>query len=348
MKTFFVKFDANWRELQRWTFPPEMIRELGKNSVSSGLWRGDDLLATGHDDQTLYRLRLPAAGTVLELVEKHEVPFRGQGIAADPLSGGLVGIDRKEKRILVAVADAEPLRLRVLTYNIRHAVGMDERLDLDRIAKVIRGVGPDLVAVQEFDQKTRRAGNVDQPAELARRTGLEFAFGPNLDFDGGKYGHGVLSRFPILRHENRKLQSFDKGEQRSVLATEIELPGGRRPLPFWATHFDHRPPNAERLAAVRTIAERARPLGDRPVLLAGDFNVGPGNEAFQALLLDWRPTAVGLPTSPANQPKNAIDHILFRPAGRWKVLESRVLDEPVASDHRPLLTILELLPETGK
>ena len=52
-----------------------------------------------------------------------------------------------------------------------------------------------------------------------------------------------------------------------------------------------------------------------------------------------------IPTVPAISPKSKIDSILFRPAKRWRVLETSVIVEEVASDHRPVLSILELLKE---
>src|SRR5690242_10620478 len=79
---------------------------------------------------------------------------------------------------------AEPLVLRVLTYNIHHGEGVDRQFDLSRIADVIRSASPDLVALQEVDRNTHRTGNVDQPAELARLMGMHVAFEPNIKFEG--------------------------------------------------------------------------------------------------------------------------------------------------------------------
>jgi endonuclease/exonuclease/phosphatase family metal-dependent hydrolase len=45
-----------------------------------------------------------------------------------------------------------------------------------------------------------------------------------------------------------------------------------------------------------------------------------------------------------DQPTKQIDFILFRPAERWKAIEVPVLDEAVASDHRAIFAVLELLP----
>jgi hypothetical protein len=101
-QTFLVKFDDQWRELARWTYPPEVIRELGTMSVSGGIFHGRSLLATDHDHPALYELRLPPQGSVLEFVAKHRAPFTGQGIAADPMAGGLVGISRVKRQVVFA------------------------------------------------------------------------------------------------------------------------------------------------------------------------------------------------------------------------------------------------------
>jgi len=107
-QTFLVKFDDDWREAARWIYPPELIRQLGKNSLSGGLWREGSLLVTGHDDPLIFRLELPEEGNVLRLVEKQSVPFTGQGFAADPATGGLVGINRAKRQVVFAERAKSP------------------------------------------------------------------------------------------------------------------------------------------------------------------------------------------------------------------------------------------------
>ena len=80
------------------------------------------------------------------------------------------------------------MRLRVLCYNIHHAAGVDGKLDVPRIARVIQSVKPDLVALQEVDRNTTRTGKVDQAAELAQLTRMNHVFGANIAFQGGQYG----------------------------------------------------------------------------------------------------------------------------------------------------------------
>jgi endonuclease/exonuclease/phosphatase family metal-dependent hydrolase len=232
----------------------------------------------------------------------------------------------------------------VLTYNIHHGEGIDAKLDLARIAGVIKSAEPDLVALQEVDLKTERTKMVDQPAELARLTGMQVVFGGNLRFQGGDYGNAVLTRLPIKAHTNHALPSLDEGEPRGVLIAEVELPGGTTVL-LLATHLDHRRDEAERLASAKAINELSLKTPDRPAILAGDLNATPDSAVLMRVLEQWtNPAVKPLPTIPVGQPERQIDYVLFRPAARWKAIETTVLNEAVASDHRPLLSIVEFQP----
>ncbi len=347
-ETFLAKFDLHWREQARWTYPAEVLERLGEYSLSGGVWRGDELLVTGHDDPILFRLALPDVGHELIYAGNYGVPFAGQGIAFDPKTGGMVGIIRGRlspvntgQNQIVFASPPRVTELRVLTYNIHHGQGTDGKLDLERIAKVIRSVQPDLVALQEVDQRANRSKSVDQVGELARLTSMNGVFGGNIDLPGGKYGNAFLSRFPIQKHQNHPLPRFDDSEQRGVLEVVVVLPGHDQPLIFLATHLDHRRPARERIASAeainKLIAERS------PALLAGDINDDPGSQTLKVLEQKWTRTNEGdRPTVPVAEPTRQIDHVFYRSKGDWRVVETIVLEEAVASDHRALLSVLKL------
>lgn len=101
-KTVLVKYDAGWREQSRWTFPKDLVADWDSFSLSGGIWFGDDLLATGHHKKVIYRLRLPKKGDVVEVVDVSPAPFAGQGIAIDPKTAGIVGIDRDRLQVVFA------------------------------------------------------------------------------------------------------------------------------------------------------------------------------------------------------------------------------------------------------
>jgi endonuclease/exonuclease/phosphatase family metal-dependent hydrolase len=233
-----------------------------------------------------------------------------------------------------------PDELRVLTYNIHHGEGADGKIDLPRIAEVIEGVTPDVVAVQEVDQGTQRTARVDQPAELARLTGMKVIFARNIDWEGGGYGTAILTRLPVKGVEQHRLPSHYNGEQRGVQV--VELGAGDDTVVFFATHLDYRPKEHERLASVKKIQSLLPAYGETPMVLAGDLNAEPESETMRQFAVDWQvANQEPLSTYPADAPAKQIDYVLVRPAERWNVVEVRVLDEAVASDHRPVLAVLK-------
>ncbi len=238
---------------------------------------------------------------------------------------------------------AEPGTLRVLSYNIHHGEGVDGQLDLQRIAALIRAADPAVVSLQEVDRNTTRTGQVDQPAQLARLTGMHAVFEKNIDYGGGQYGNAILTKLPVLRHRNVWLPSLYDGEQRGALCVELNWHG--RPLVFIATHFDYRPDECERMASAKTVNELVAQYGSTPVVLAGDLNARRDSTPVALLRRMWGVAGdQEQPTFPAANPQRQIDFILMRPQSSWRVAAARVLDEPVASDHRPLLAELEWMP----
>lgn len=228
--------------------------------------------------------------------------------------------------------------LRILAYNIHHGAGNDEVLDLERIARLIRSLDPDLVALQEIDNRTERTGGVDQAAELGRLTGMGSAFGRFMDYQGGRYGMAVLSDLPVVNPTNHRLP--EGPEPRSSLAVRVQLPDGAGELIFAGIHFYRTA--GERMAQARRLLELLE-SEDVPVILAGDFNSTPDSEVMAFIGETFAVPDKGADhlTFRSDRPDREIDFIVYRPAHRFTVVESRVIDEPVASDHRPVLLVVE-------
>ena len=242
----------------------------------------------------------------------------------------------------ISLGISQPVVIRVMTYNIHHGEGTDQKLDLNRIAKVINEGAPDLVALQEVDKEIDRSNGMDEAHILGTLTGMVSVFGKNIDYSGGEYGNAILSRYPIIKSENRKLPNLNNGEQRGLLAVWIEnLVGGDKDLVFLCTHFDHRKDPEERLQSMEQIKQwiQEGDFGEN-IILAGDLNDVPGSELILTCssFCDNSTNDDQYETFYSVNPDRQLDYIFSCPKENLSFKNSRVIDEPIASDHRPLIS----------
>lgn len=230
-----------------------------------------------------------------------------------------------------AVKPQTPDTLRVLTYNIHHGEGTDEQFDYERLAKVINDLSPDIVALQEVDHCTDRAAGVDQAALLGKLCKMHHAFGQAMPYQNGQYGEAILSRFPIEKTLDHPLPYQFGREPRAAVEVRVQAEG-IGPLVFVGTHLCHQD-NELRTQQTGRIKQLLAKEEGPPVILAGDFNARPGSDPMNVLVEDGWIDVVA--------PRSKIDYILVRASDPWRVKEVIIVDEPVASDHDPVLAILE-------
>jgi endonuclease/exonuclease/phosphatase family metal-dependent hydrolase len=121
------------------------------------------------------------------------------------------------------------VRLRLLSYNIHRAIGVDRRFRPDRIAEILAAHDADVVLLQEVDEGVPRSRELDLARELATAAGYPYlAVGHNVTLRRGRYGNATLSRHEIVRERNIDLTvGFRK--RRGCQHTEIRVQGaGRR------------------------------------------------------------------------------------------------------------------------
>jgi endonuclease/exonuclease/phosphatase family metal-dependent hydrolase len=233
--------------------------------------------------------------------------------------------------------------LRVMTFNIQSGLH-----GLEGVAGVIRASLPDVVALQEVDVGSTRAGGVDQVAELSRLTGLPYrAHFRTTDLYGGAYGIALLSRFPLEALAQYPLP-VPRGAEPRTLAHAVVLMDGRE-VSIYLTHLIRRPFNGDARVRQSALVARLMAADSRPKLLMGDLNDDPDSRPVRLLRRDLRDVvaatggARGTYPMPFILPSLRIDYVLACEA--FTPVSSRVLHVAV-SDHYPVVADLRLKPES--
>lgn len=250
---------------------------------------------------------------------------------------------------LIGKKEAVPSEyITVITYNIHHGVGIDGVFDLDRIAELIRENDADIVALQEVDVESERVSGIHIMKYLSDTLNMTWVFGQNLSFQGGSYGNGILSKYPVSVWKNDHFPSFNDGEQRGLLQALIDVRGIE--IVFWNTHLDHRPNDTERRQSISVILQKAASTTG-PIIVAGDFNDIPGSPVIQAITAQFKDSwsfmgrGPGF-TFPSDSAGRRIDYIFVKNDHTQKIylkpVHATVLKTP-ASDHLPLLTRFKII-----
>ena len=250
-----------------------------------------------------------------------------------------------------SLAEETTVPLRLLSYNIKHAQGMDGVVDVERIAKVIEAQKPDLVALQEVDKGCTRSKNQDIAKILGERLGMKHHFGKTISLGNGEYGNAVLSRLPVVETHLHKLPK--SGEPRAALEVVVEWRGQH--LSFVSIHLDHQSEDG-RNAQVQTLLKTFA-LCEHPVILGGDFNAARWSppmklfpEAGWTVLEkndgnDIRTLQGEKNRKDSDTPERAeIDFLVIRGLPIAKFTHG-VIPELMASDHRPIYATIEPLPK---
>lgn len=230
--------------------------------------------------------------------------------------------------------------LKLMSYNIKNANGMDNVCNFQRIANVINNASPDVVAIQEVDSMTNRSGQKYVLGEIADRTQMHGYFAPAIDYDGGKYGIGLLTKQVPLRLQTLPLPGRE--EARTLILAEFA------DYIYCCTHMSLT--EEDRMKSLELV-KAFTSSSTKPLFLAGDMNAEPESGFIKELQKDFQ--ILSNPkqhTFPAPDPKETIDYIatLKQNAKGFAVISAKVINEPMASDHRPILVELRTAEKADK
>jgi len=248
--------------------------------------------------------------------------------------------------------------LKIATYNIGKNEASDNVADFTALNSAIKKINADIIAVPEVDNKTQRSQKIDQLKTLADANKMHYAFGKALDFDGGEYGLGVLSKYKILHSQVVKLPSGN-AEQRVALLAQVQVPGFDSAPIIMVTHLDWQKDPTIRTEQARYLLDLSigdaasdfKDIASAIKILAGDFNSTREEQPVKEIGYFFNEVAKsGTDTRswPAVNPAIDIDHIFTFKGQKWDV---KKLDIPhntpefnwsTASDHLPVIAELEL------
>src|SRR6266508_2144172 len=232
---------------------------------------------------------------------------------------------------------------RIMSYNIHVGVGMDKKLDLQRIADIIIQQHPDLVGLQEVDRGVMRTEGKDEIAELAKLTRMDYAFAHNLDFQGGQYGVAILSRYLIQNIDHQKYRNTREEERRGMIRVVVEVEN--RSINFVTTHLDYQFPDGRIFETQQLLNFLEGIKGS--LIVAGDFNEEPVAGAYRLMLAQFVDAWTGSDAKaagfsyPADRPVKRIDYIFCRTADISRVKKAWVVNT-LASDHLPVMAEVEI------
>ncbi len=243
------------------------------------------------------------------------------------------------------------MRLRLLTWNIHRAIGVDRRFRLDRIVEVIAHHEPQIVLLQEVDDGAPRSKELDLARELARELGFRhFVMSPNVTLKQGRYGNAVLSKFPIDGVANLDLSLPESWIRRGCQHLVLDLARGRR-LNLFNLHLGLSA--RERQTQIGLLARGALlelPL-DAPTIVGGDFNDWRSllHPIFTEILgfscaTELRSGRGGpIRTYPSFSPRGGLDRFYTRgPLTTLAAHSCRLKLSRIASDHLPVIADLRL------
>jgi endonuclease/exonuclease/phosphatase family metal-dependent hydrolase len=228
--------------------------------------------------------------------------------------------------------------LTVATYNVHSSVGRDRACSPDRILRVLKEVGADIVALQEVSHRHLEGTDGDQFEYFCRRTGMHGVPGLNLLYDRRRFGNALLSRWPVVATRRIDLSVHGR-EPRGAIDVEIDVDGQR--LRVIATHLGLGP--GERRRQVERIAHALSDGSDLPTLIMGDFNIF-GRQRKLLHKLGAPLARKDCPASfPARMPLLGLDRIWTRPGILMQSLGvHRTTLSAVASDHLPVVAKIAL------
>lgn len=247
------------------------------------------------------------------------------------------------------------MHLRVMSYNIHRAIGVDRRFRPERIVQILDHYAADLLLLQEVDDGVPRSRRLDLARILADELGYpHVAVGHNVRLRKGRYGNATLSRFPIERERNIDLTIESRkrrGCQHTTIRVDDDSHGGTN-LEVFNLHLGlSAKERAMQVGRLIRSGEYSALEPGQACLVGGDFNDWRSllHPIFTEILSFRCATQRragydgAIRTYPAFSPTGGLDKIYYRgPLRSLGARRCRLALSKIASDHLPVVADFEL------
>ncbi|MHA1269089.1 MAG: endonuclease/exonuclease/phosphatase family protein [Candidatus Helarchaeota archaeon] len=263
--------------------------------------------------------------------------------------------------IFMGLGFSRPIRsdtdnnITIMTYNIHFGVGMDDKLDLERLAQNILIENPDIIGLQEVENGRFTSQGVDMALWFATRLGMYYMYYPSVN--DAAFGIALLSKFPIIYSETFDLPSLQL--ERVLIHGKVQI-NTTFAIDVFVTHLglnssddvDYQENQTAQVDMILSIVSTI----PGPKILMGDFNMVDNNsnivwisQTFNDTWKDVNPisTQGSFPSYPFAEPEHRIDYIFA--TNFSTIVDSHIVTDMIptvyapweyGSDHLPVVTTL--------
>lgn len=240
------------------------------------------------------------------------------------------------------------MKLRVMSYNTQSGFANGRKIhDFRPQADHIASYSPDVIALQEVSIRHPKGEQIDYPAEVAGRLGMNYIFGKAMDLPpNGIYGVAILSKYPLELVDSLILPVPEGIEPRPALIVKVNAP-----TPFYmiSTHLSYQGEfdgDAEgRVKQLESIMAHLERKQLAPVILAGDLNSASDDDSIKFLRKKFEIFSDKNPIEPTCSTKFGwlqIDFIAGFPQGKFTCNAVARGNDCTVSDHYAVIADLEL------
>jgi endonuclease/exonuclease/phosphatase family metal-dependent hydrolase len=244
------------------------------------------------------------------------------------------------------------MKIKMVTYNIHRAIGLDRRFKPDRIIDILNDINADIVLLQEVDEGVPRSRELNLAREISKACDYpHYALGHNVSLKKGYYGNATLSRFPILKERNIDL-TIEHKKRRGSQHTTLKIQKMTKDiiLDVFNLHLGLSAKERQKQAGLLFRSLEYKNLHAKmPCIVAGDFN--DWRSLLRALFMEGmgfncatdKKAFKALKTFPSFAPRGGLDRVYYK--GRLKLIKAnryRKKSAKIASDHLPVVVEFEV------